>query len=881
MKNKAIVLLALLMLCLGTACAQTAEDLTERCTITSPGKATGSVHDGLYTSYWRNREQKNGYLEFQTPEGESADWLYICFGEEPKAWAIERYNGSEWELLREDTYDYAHVLVPLGGQTHFRLIDTSGKKAQFKINEVSVFGPGEVPDWVQQWEPTIGKADILLVAAHPDDELLFFGGTIPDYGVERGARLLVAYMSSSNTTRKSELLNGLWQMGIRNYPVIGTFHDTYCSTLEDAYKRWKKKDVDAFLTELIRAHQPEVILTHDVNGEYGHGAHKLCADAVQRCIAGAADPEVNPESAQKYGTWQAKKLYLHLSKENPVHMDWNQPLSTQGGATGIEAAQKAYLLHVTQQNTHFEVTDSGKTSCAEFGLVLSTVGPDTAGGDFLENIDWTAEIRPAAEEKPQQEEPETEEASEEAEETEEIEETETEKADREGEEAPDTEPLPSAESEADSNAEEEQAQESGTQLPPMEIPVQIEIGGKTTVLYGDGLGTRPVQEMETEKAQPAATPVPVATEAPEPQPSQEPSAAEETPGMQTVQEDAGADLKEEEPEESEKVALDQAGGETEPLRHADGAEEAVQAESRTFAKPKAEVEWPVVQPELDDLGYPLEGETVYADDEQGIWFYASPSLVVRIDRIFDAEKVLTWYEAQIFCDTEKEYFGSILYNPERPQNKHVQARVIAKENQVVFAMNTDYYTYRLGRNTIIGVIVRDGKLFFDRQPEANRRQFPNLDTLSMYEDGHWAVRTSSEWTGEQYLQDGAVDVWCFGPYLVRDGEINPFIAKMTNGKTEQPRCGIGMIEPGHYFCLLAEGRIRKVSVGVDIQFLADHLLAAGCKEALNLDGGQTAVMCFMGEQITRIGKYEGNTNPRATTEVMGIGHSDLIDPNSK
>ena len=60
------------------------------------------------------------------------------------------------------------------------------------------------------------------------------------------------------------------------------------------------------------------------------------------------------------------------------------------------------------------------------------------------------------------------------------------------------------------------------------------------------------------------------------------------------------------------------------------------------------------------------------------------------------------------------------------------------------------------------------------------------------------------------------------------------------------------------------------------------MLAAGCTEALNLDGGQTALMTFMGTRITRIGRYAGGrTTPRETTEIMGIGHSDRIDPNGK
>ena len=235
-----------------------------------------------------------------------------------------------------------------------------------------------------------------------------------------------------------------------------------------------------------------------------------------------------------------------------------------------------------------------------------------------------------------------------------------------------------------------------------------------------------------------------------------------------------------------------------------------------YDKVKADVAWPMAQPALDAYGYPLSGEHVYEDDDAGVWFYASPTLVVRIDRFFDQEAVLTWYEVQIYCDLNAERVGSILYNPQKPQSKHVQATLIAKQNQTVWGINTDYYTYRVGRKTITGMVIRNGQVFYDRVPEANRHQFPNLDTLAMLEDGSWHVFHSDEHTAQEYLDMGAVDVFSFGPYLIRDGEINPFLAEMTNGLTPQPRCAIGMVEPGHYFAALAEGRIRNVSVGVSV-----------------------------------------------------------------
>lgn len=748
-------------ICISCAYAQEARDITAECNPTSPGRYTTNLYDREYTSYWNSREQRNPYVEFTAPEGEKAQYLYICFGDMPRAWAIEEEVDGKWKTLIEGNKEFHHVFLDLGGKSHFRLIDTSGANTQFKINELFVFTQGEVPDWVQRWESTPEKADMLILSAHPDDELIFFGGTIPTYDTERGMNVVVAYMTYSNTTRRSELLNGLWSMGVRHYPVIGDFYDTYTRKIEDAYQRWRKSDTRQFVTKLLRKHKPEVVITHDVNGEYGHGAHKLCADVMQYCVPKASDPTYLPEIAEQYGTWDVKKLYLHLYPENAIEMDWNIPLVSMGGKTGLELAQAAYELHVTQQTTDFVVTDKGDTSCARFGLAYSVVGNDVYGGDFYENIAWEATPRP------------------------------------------------------------------------------------------DGTTPEPT---------PTRAPTPTPSPTPTPEPTAAPVVTHTPAATVTPTPVPVPDQKHELTPEIEQTSTPH------PV----------------YEKPEVTVDWPEDGQLKDEKGYLLSGEYVYENAEDGLWFYASPTLVVRVDRKFDSEKVLTWYETHVFCDPQRERIGSVLYNPKKPQNKHVQAALIARENQVVWGMNTDYYTYRIGRKTITGMVIRNKEVFFKRVPKANRSQFPNLDTLAMYEDGTWGVYQADELTAEEYLARGAVDVFSFGPYLVRDGKINEFVGEMVNGKTEQPRCAIGMIEPGHYYAVLAEGRIRNISNGVTVGFLADHMFSAGCKEALNLDGGQTAVMTFMGNQISRIGKYNGGqTSARATTEIIGIGRSELIDPTVK
>ena len=47
----------------------------------------------------------------------------------------------------------------------------------------------------REWQPSCEKADLLLIVAHPDDELLWFGGALPTYAGERGMAVQVMYMA--------------------------------------------------------------------------------------------------------------------------------------------------------------------------------------------------------------------------------------------------------------------------------------------------------------------------------------------------------------------------------------------------------------------------------------------------------------------------------------------------------------------------------------------------------------------------------------------------------------------------------------------------------------------------------------------------------------
>ena len=181
----------------------------------------------------------------------------------------------------------------------------------------------------------------------------------------------------------------LWCMGVRHYPVIGPFPDHYVLSLEEAVASFGEEAVIQYQTELLRRFRPQVVVTHDRQGEYGHGAHRLSALAMEQAVLLAADPSYDPATAELYGVWDTPKLYLHMAEESPLVLDVDRPLAAFGGKTAFEVAWEAMMYHQSQlQYAHRPQKESQefpRYDCRRFGLVRSTVGEDTAG-DIMENV---------------------------------------------------------------------------------------------------------------------------------------------------------------------------------------------------------------------------------------------------------------------------------------------------------------------------------------------------------------------------------------------------------------------------------------------------------------------------------------------------------------
>lgn len=386
----AALLTALMLLLAAPALAQEARNLTSQCTFKASKGSSRSMnllYNGNYEGCWQTARSKNNYLEVHLPEGETCSGVQIKWNKINPNWCVEILENGQWVRVGGYEADYLTTWTPLPDVTEFRIASHNRVSNYLRIHELIVLSSGERPDYIQVWEPTYDKADLLLVIAHPDDEYIFFGGLIPYYGAELGKDVLVAYITESSAIRRTELLDGLWVAGQRSYPLLGKFYDRYTNSLNEAYKKLGRAKTQSYMIELFRRYKPQVVVTHDFDGEYGHGVHKVCADIVRNALEKSADAKYDKASAKQWGTWEVPKCYIHLWEENQIFFDWHgTALEAFGGRSAFDVADEAWRCHLSQQGTEYMVYTEGPYDSQIFGLYHSNVGPDEVGGDFFEHL---------------------------------------------------------------------------------------------------------------------------------------------------------------------------------------------------------------------------------------------------------------------------------------------------------------------------------------------------------------------------------------------------------------------------------------------------------------------------------------------------------------
>ena len=171
---------------------------------------------------------------------------------------------------------------------------------------------------------------LMAVFAHPDDEAFGIGGTLARYGADAAVRVILVCATRGEAgeisnpelatperlgeVREQELrcacqtlqVDELYFLDYRDSGMAGTPENLAPGALATA-------DFDEVVGKIvahIRRERPEVVVTFDENGGYGHPDHMAIHRFTKSAFAAAADPAMYPEQLEAgLLPHQAQKLY--------------------------------------------------------------------------------------------------------------------------------------------------------------------------------------------------------------------------------------------------------------------------------------------------------------------------------------------------------------------------------------------------------------------------------------------------------------------------------------------------------------------------------------------------------------------------------------------
>jgi N-acetyl-1-D-myo-inositol-2-amino-2-deoxy-alpha-D-glucopyranoside deacetylase len=169
---------------------------------------------------------------------------------------------------------------------------------------------------------------LLVVHAHPDDECMTTGGILAKYAAEGTHVCLVCCTNGElgeiaempglvpddvkprlAQVRLEELAEACATLGVEDVRTLG-YHDSGMAGMpeNDLPEAFINQDLDepaARIAEIIRHVRPQVAVTYNEFGFYGHPDHIRAHLATLRAIAQAADPE----AALAGEPWKVQKRY--------------------------------------------------------------------------------------------------------------------------------------------------------------------------------------------------------------------------------------------------------------------------------------------------------------------------------------------------------------------------------------------------------------------------------------------------------------------------------------------------------------------------------------------------------------------------------------------
>lgn len=261
-------------------------------------------------------------------------------------------------------------------------------------------------------------------------------------------------------------------------------------------------------------------------------------------------------------------------------------------------------------------------------------------------------------------------------------------------------------------------------------------------------------------------------------------------------------------------------------------------------------------------------EVVTVDLENEHWEYRSDTLSILIDRIHTTKsdgKPITYCIANIRMRGEDAFQAGVRNDNPLAQPMLEHAWHMARRYRAVLGITGDNLIQAEANEK--GILMRNGKIYSRNQAQDTLAFFPNDLTIKVFKP-----KTIS---AEELQEEGVLNTFSFGPTLLNNGVRDLESRYHSRIGKWNPRCGIGMVEPGHFIAITVDGRQLKYSVGMTIEEFTQLFYLLGCQTAYNLDGGASTAMVFMGECLSQHSGI-GSDVQRPWTDGLFWGKSELV-----
>ena len=176
--------------------------------------------------------------------------------------------------------------------------------------------------------PSLADTSVLAAFGHPDDEGFGCGGLLALLA-DGGARITMVCATNGDVgeisdpglatpqnlgqVRREEMRRAMAVTGITDVRFLG-YRDSGMDGTDDndhpdSLLQAEPGRVVAQVVQVIRETRPDVVLTHDPTGGYGHPDHITIHNHVTQAFSLAADPGYQPDPDAASSPWQPRLLY--------------------------------------------------------------------------------------------------------------------------------------------------------------------------------------------------------------------------------------------------------------------------------------------------------------------------------------------------------------------------------------------------------------------------------------------------------------------------------------------------------------------------------------------------------------------------------------------